>query len=145
MTNARTAQAWLQATLGELAGGAFRRGLDRARQDRGLRHRPGAGLRLLGLGRRALFGLGRGRPAGDARDRAGALRRVPDRRARDGPAFRCRRRCRRTCRCCSALVGIWHRNVCGYPIAAVLPYDQRLLRLPAYLQQLDMEFERQAA
>lgn len=38
-----------------------------------------------------------------------------------------------------ALVGIWHRNVCGYPTRAVLPYDQRLLRLPAYLQQLDME------
>jgi glucose-6-phosphate isomerase len=38
-----------------------------------------------------------------------------------------------------ALVGIWHRNVCGYPSRAVLPYDQRLARLPAYLQQLDME------
>ena len=37
------------------------------------------------------------------------------------------------------LVGIWHNNVCGYPTRAVLPYDQRLLRLPAYLQQLDME------
>ena len=38
-----------------------------------------------------------------------------------------------------ALVGIWHRNVCGYATRAVLPYDQRLARLPAYLQQLDME------
>lgn len=38
-----------------------------------------------------------------------------------------------------ALVGIWHRNFCGYPSRAVLPYDQRLARLPAYLQQLDME------
>ena len=37
------------------------------------------------------------------------------------------------------LVGIWHRNFCGYATRAVLPYDQRLLRLPAYLQQLDME------
>ncbi|MBM3479185.1 MAG: glucose-6-phosphate isomerase [Alphaproteobacteria bacterium] len=37
------------------------------------------------------------------------------------------------------LVGIWHRNACGYPTRAVLPYDQRLARLPAYLQQLDME------
>ena len=37
------------------------------------------------------------------------------------------------------LVGIWHRNVMGYPSRAVLPYDQRLARLPAYLQQLDME------
>lgn len=38
-----------------------------------------------------------------------------------------------------ALVGIWHRNICCYPTRAVLPYDQRLSRLPAYLQQLDME------
>jgi glucose-6-phosphate isomerase len=37
------------------------------------------------------------------------------------------------------LVGVWHRNICDYPTRAVLPYDQRLLRLPAYLQQLDME------
>ncbi|MEP3046073.1 MAG: glucose-6-phosphate isomerase [Roseibium sp.] len=38
-----------------------------------------------------------------------------------------------------ALIGIWHRDVLGYSARAVLPYDQRLSRLPAYLQQLDME------
>ena len=38
-----------------------------------------------------------------------------------------------------ALIGIWHRNVMGYAAHAVLPYDQRLGRFPAYLQQLDME------
>ncbi|MBX3530942.1 MAG: glucose-6-phosphate isomerase [Rhizobiaceae bacterium] len=37
------------------------------------------------------------------------------------------------------LVGWWHRVACGYPTRAVIPYDQRLSRLPAYLQQLDME------
>jgi glucose-6-phosphate isomerase len=37
------------------------------------------------------------------------------------------------------LVGYWHRVVCGYPARAVIPYDQHLSRLPAYLQQLDME------
>jgi len=37
------------------------------------------------------------------------------------------------------LVGIWHRNFCGYPSRAIIPYEQRLARLPAYLQQLDME------
>jgi glucose-6-phosphate isomerase len=37
------------------------------------------------------------------------------------------------------LVGWWHRVVCGYPARAVIPYDQRLSRFPAYLQQLDME------
>ncbi len=38
-----------------------------------------------------------------------------------------------------ALVGIWHHQICGYASRAVLPYDQRLQRLPAYLQQLEME------
>jgi glucose-6-phosphate isomerase len=38
-----------------------------------------------------------------------------------------------------ALVGIWHNQVCGYATRAVLPYEQRLARLPAYLQQLEME------
>ncbi len=37
------------------------------------------------------------------------------------------------------LLGIWHRNFCGYQTRAVLPYLQRLHLLPAYLQQLDME------
>jgi glucose-6-phosphate isomerase len=37
------------------------------------------------------------------------------------------------------LVGFWNRVVCGYPARAVIPYDQRLSRFPAYLQQLDME------
>ena len=37
------------------------------------------------------------------------------------------------------LIGIWHRNMCDYPTCAILPYDQRLARLPAYLQQLAME------
>ena len=38
-----------------------------------------------------------------------------------------------------ALTGLWHNQVCGYPTRAVLPYEQRLARLPAYLQQLEME------
>jgi glucose-6-phosphate isomerase len=38
-----------------------------------------------------------------------------------------------------ALIGIWNRNGLGYPAKAVLPYEQRLNRFPAYLQQLDME------
>ena len=37
------------------------------------------------------------------------------------------------------LVGWWHRVICKYPARAVIPYDQRLSRLPAYLQQLDMD------
>ncbi|MBL9048888.1 MAG: glucose-6-phosphate isomerase [Tabrizicola sp.] len=38
-----------------------------------------------------------------------------------------------------ALVGLWHNQLCSYATRAVLPYDQRLSRLPAYLQQLEME------
>ena len=37
------------------------------------------------------------------------------------------------------LLGYYHRVICGYPSRAIIPYDQRLARLPAYLQQLDME------
>ena len=37
------------------------------------------------------------------------------------------------------LIGYYHRNVLNYPTRAILPYDQRLSRFPAYLQQLDME------
>jgi glucose-6-phosphate isomerase len=37
------------------------------------------------------------------------------------------------------LIAIWHANFFGAATAAVLPYDQYLKRLPAYLQQLTME------
>jgi glucose-6-phosphate isomerase len=37
------------------------------------------------------------------------------------------------------LLGIWNINGLGLPTLAVLPYDGRLRRFPAYLQQLDME------
>ena len=38
-----------------------------------------------------------------------------------------------------ALIGVYERNVLGYPSTAVLPYSQALSRFPAQLQQLDME------
>ncbi|MGH1477881.1 MAG: glucose-6-phosphate isomerase [Geminicoccales bacterium] len=38
-----------------------------------------------------------------------------------------------------ALLGIWYRNALGASSHAVLPYDQHLHRLAAYLQQGDME------
>jgi glucose-6-phosphate isomerase len=37
------------------------------------------------------------------------------------------------------LIAIWNRNAVGCACHAVLPYTQRLARLPAYLQQLEME------
>lgn len=37
------------------------------------------------------------------------------------------------------LIGIWHRNFMYYPAYAAIPYHAALKRLPAFLQQLDME------
>jgi glucose-6-phosphate isomerase len=37
------------------------------------------------------------------------------------------------------LIGVWNRDFLGMDSLAVLPYDQRLHRFPAYLQQLEME------
>lgn len=37
------------------------------------------------------------------------------------------------------LIGLWNRNFLGITSVAVLPYEQRLARFPAYLQQLMME------
>jgi glucose-6-phosphate isomerase len=39
----------------------------------------------------------------------------------------------------AAMLGVWNSNFLGLPTLAVLPYDQRLARFPAYLQQLEME------
>lgn len=39
----------------------------------------------------------------------------------------------------AGLIGFWNRVVLMIPTRAILPYDQRLHRLPAYLQQLTME------
>jgi glucose-6-phosphate isomerase len=38
-----------------------------------------------------------------------------------------------------ALLGIWYTNFLGAQSEAILPYDQNLHRLPAYLQQANME------
>ncbi len=37
------------------------------------------------------------------------------------------------------MIGIWYRNFLGASSIAVIPYSEHLHRLPAYLQQLDME------
>ncbi|MFK8018064.1 MAG: glucose-6-phosphate isomerase [Gammaproteobacteria bacterium] len=38
-----------------------------------------------------------------------------------------------------ALTGLWYRNFFERPTHAILPYDERLVHLPAYLQQAEME------
>ena len=37
------------------------------------------------------------------------------------------------------LIGVWYRSILGYGSSAIIPYDQRLTRLTAHLQQVDME------
>ena len=37
------------------------------------------------------------------------------------------------------MIGVWRRNAMGWPTLALIPFDQRLERFPAYVQQLDME------
>ena len=46
---------------------------------------------------------------------------------------------RRNASLLDALIGVYERNILGYPYTAVLPYSQALSRFPAHLQQLDME------
>ncbi len=38
-----------------------------------------------------------------------------------------------------ALIGIWRRNAMACQTVGLMPYDQRLSRFPAYVQQMDME------
>jgi glucose-6-phosphate isomerase len=39
----------------------------------------------------------------------------------------------------AGMLGVWNVDVLALPTLAILPYDERLARLPAYLQQLEME------
>jgi glucose-6-phosphate isomerase len=138
MTNARTARAWLEGALGERAGlhlaavstaldktAAF--GIDEARVF-GFWDWVGGRYSVWGaVGLPLMIAIGPERfeaflAGAHAMDRHFAEAPLPA----NMPVL-------------LALVGIWHRNVMGYPTRAVLPYDQRLARLPAYLQQLDME------
>jgi len=38
-----------------------------------------------------------------------------------------------------AMVSVWHRNICGFAVRGVIPYDGRLASLPSWLQQVEME------
>lgn len=38
-----------------------------------------------------------------------------------------------------ALIGIWHVNFCHYNALVISPYNTRLTKFPAYIQQLEME------
>ncbi|MCP3969328.1 MAG: glucose-6-phosphate isomerase [Rhodobacteraceae bacterium] len=139
MTNAATARDWIAAKVGaDLAGGHFvalsssltktaQFGIDETRVF-GFEDWVGGRYSMWGpIGLGLMLAIG----AGNFRDfLAGAA-------AMD--AHFCSAEGARNMPLMLALVGIWHNQICGHATRAVLPYDQRLARLPAYLQQLEME------
>ena len=138
MTNARSARAWLEAGTGGRAGahlaavssnveaaGAF--GIERGRVF-GFRDWVGGRYSLwsaIGLPVAIAIGAERFREL-----LAGAA--AMDAHFRSAPPGR-------NLPVLLGLVTVWRRNVMGWPTAAVVPYDQRLARFPAYVQQLEME------
>jgi glucose-6-phosphate isomerase len=38
-----------------------------------------------------------------------------------------------------AMLSVWHRNICGFDVRGLIPYDGRLAALPAWMQQVEME------
>jgi glucose-6-phosphate isomerase len=139
MTNARTARAWIVEALGEAAVGRHFAALSAAvpkaeafgiPADRvfgfwdwvGGRYSVWSAIGLplmISIGPEAFGGF-----LGGARDMDQHFRSSPI--ERNLPML-------------LGLVSVWQRAVCGHPTRAVLPYDQRLARLPAFLQQLEME------
>ena len=139
MTNAGTARAWLVERLGEDAVGAAFRAVSTALDK----------VAAFGIAEERVFGFwdwvgGRyslwsaHRPADHAGGRAGEFREVPRRRACDRQSFPLRADAGKPADDAGP-DRLLEPGGCGYPSRAVIPYDQRLSRLPAYLQQLDME------
>jgi glucose-6-phosphate isomerase len=139
MTNAATARAWVSSQLGEAAVAshfaAISTALDKVDAfgigaDRTFGFWDWVGGRYSlwsAIGLPLMLAIG---PEAFARFLAGG--RAMDQHFRQAPL-------RQNMPVIMALIGLWYRDVLAYPILAVLPYDQRLDRLAAYLQQLDME------
>jgi glucose-6-phosphate isomerase len=138
MTNAQTVKAWLERAVGEKAGGhlvAVSTNLD--------------GCAAYGIPPERVFGFwdwvgGRyslwgaiGLPIAMAVGRAGfeallAGAAAMDRHFLSAPPAE-------NLPILMGLIAVWRRNGLGLPSVALIPYDQRLERFPAYVQQLDME------
>nr|WP_281374762.1 glucose-6-phosphate isomerase [Aureimonas mangrovi] len=139
MTNARTARAWIAKALGEDAVGAHfcavSTALDKVAafgiaEDRTFGFWDWVGGRYSlwsAIGLPVMIAVGR---EDFAQFLAGA--RDLDRHFADAPL-------EANLPVLLGLAGWWHRVAQECPTRAVIPYDQRLARLPAYLQQLDME------
>ncbi|MBL8688378.1 MAG: glucose-6-phosphate isomerase [Rhodospirillaceae bacterium] len=139
MTNAATARAWLVGKLGEAAVARHFVAVSTAREAVaafGIRPENTFGFWDWVGGRYSLWSaiglplmIGIGPEAFDRLlDGAHAV----DRHFRDGPLDT-------NIPVAMALVGIWNTNFLGARSHAILPYDHRLRRFPAYLQQLEME------
>ncbi len=138
MMNARTARDWLRAAVGEEAGrhmaavstnidGAAEFGIEASRVFGFWDWVGGRYSVWSAIGLPVAIGIG----AEDFRAfLAGAE--AMDRHFRETPP-------ERNLPVILALIGIWRRNAMGWPTVALIPYDQRLERFPAYVQQLDME------
>jgi len=139
LANARTARAWIAAALGDSAAG---------RHFAAVTANPAA-AREFGIGAEALFEFwdwvgGRfslwsavGLPIALAVgmehfDELLSGAREMDQHFRSTPLGR-------NAPVLAGLLGVWYNNFFGAAAHAVLPYDQRLRRLPEYLQQLEME------
>ena len=139
MTNAATARAWLVGKLGEAAVAKHFVAVSTAREAVaafGIRPENTFGFWDWVGGRYSLWSaiglplmIGIGPEAFDRLlDGAHAI----DRHFRDAPLDT-------NIPVAMALVGIWNINFLGARSHAILPYDHRLRRFPAYLQQLEME------
>ena len=140
LTNAHAARDWSVGQLGDekavaqhfVAVSTNADGVDE------VRHRAGEHVRLLGLGRRPLLDGFGDRPVDDDRHRPRALPRHARRLPRDGRALP-QRAAGASLPALLGLLAIWNNDFLGAATLAVLPYEQYLKRLPAYLQQLTME------
>jgi glucose-6-phosphate isomerase len=116
---------------------SFLRGFHTARQNRRFRDQKRPSIRILGLGRRALFDL--------VVDRALTCDRIRERLeefllgGQDIDSHFAESPLDCNIPVLMALLGIWYRDIWGFGAHAVIPYDERMARFPAYLQQLEME------
>jgi len=139
MTNAALVRAWLAAALGEAAAGAHLAALSTnlpATAAFGIAPERVFGFRDWVGGRYSMWsaiGLSLALALGwDAFARLLAGARAMDEHFLSAPP-------RDNLPILMAIAEAWHVNALGYPTRAVLPYDERLARLPAHLQQLEME------
>jgi glucose-6-phosphate isomerase len=136
MMNARSAKAWFEANGGKDTARHFAALTTNvsAAKDFGIATTFG----FLGLGGRPLFHVVGHRPAAGHRHRRRGLPPVPGRRACDGRTLP-HRAVAQNLPVRLGLLDVWYRNFHKFTSRSIAPYHSALRRLPAYLQQLEME------